>query len=186
MTDFGMMMITEDGLDDYFEAPEPSNTLTEGRNIKTGCYGLFLCALDGCQDNIEQQTLQEACEVIENIKGCVAFCSLSMYYPPPTLDYDSILRLAEAVIHLNDALGGIHAEDVSGELIEAVERIFRLRLTMRDGFEPIHPTEEGAPRQLELFDDLPPQEITFDPDTTTLDAVIADIFGPDVDIQRID
>lgn len=114
--DIEMLIIGEDGLDDFFNkfmSETPPHNLVPGCNIKTGCYGLFLCALDECNNETHTQILNEAITAIFNIKGCSIFGALAIHYPPESISYDITLKLAEAIIVINNTIGSKHAEHVT-------------------------------------------------------------------------
>ena len=118
-----IIILTEDDLDDLFEAmgqPEIPHGMVSGRNIKTGSYGLFLCALDNCSVS-EEVLLRTAISVIECISDSVTFGTLGMYYPPETLSHEAILNLSEAFCKLGDWLSGVALEDVSLAVLEAMD-----------------------------------------------------------------
>lgn len=110
----GFLIATEDELDDMFSNGDNpfDDKGIPGRNIKTGCYGLFLVALDQCDDSAEKITLEEATDSLDNIRGCVMSGAFAIYYPKLDIDYRGILRLAEAVIYLSDLVPSLHAEEL--------------------------------------------------------------------------
>lgn len=113
--DFGMMIINEADLDDFFNeitSELPPHNLIPGCNIKTGCYGLILCALDECNDDTDREILDKALSVVFNIKDCIMFNALTIHYPPDVISYETILKLAVAIISINKVIGSVHAEDV--------------------------------------------------------------------------
>ena len=123
--DGGFIIATEGELDGLFGGtqPEPFDIATiPGRNIKTGCYGLFLIALDKCTDPTEIATLEEALDALDNVRGCFVSCALTIYYPKAEIDTGGILKLAEVMIHLSDIAPMIHATDVSEAVMTDIDQ----------------------------------------------------------------
>lgn len=121
MSDMGIMVISEDDLDDLLGGSDdyiPSG-MVSGRNIKTGCYGLFLIAL-GREPLIpaEDAQLLAYCSMnIEDIDNDTMFYSMAIHYPPDDIEYDGIIKLAEAVKVIHTVAGTIKAEDMPEDKI---------------------------------------------------------------------
>ena len=158
----GILIASEEDLADLFDRDElPFDIdVIPGRNIKTGCYGLFLVALDQCDDPTEKGTLEEAIDALDNIRGCLVGCALGIYYPKVDLDYSGILSLAEVVVYLSDVTPMKHVEDVSAEMLGAMDTIVTETLNInaeeaimdffgKMGFTPVEIDNDG-PRQTEL------------------------------------
>ena len=158
----GIIIATEADLDSMMGAEQfPFNIETiPGRNIKTGCYGLFLVALDQCEDPTEKATLEEAIDALDEVVGCLVSSALTMYYPKVPLDYKGILSLAEVFVFLADYVPGKHALDLTEEQMVRVDETVSelLGVSTEDavksffeslGFTPLEIPDDG-PRQLEL------------------------------------
>ena len=116
-----MMVISEGSLDDFFGIPRmPSHIFIPGCNIKTGCYGLFLVALDQCEDTTERASLEEAQGVLDSIKNCVLSSALLEFYPLSDMSYEGIVKLADAIILIADHASDTCCSKVSGEAINTV------------------------------------------------------------------
>ena len=114
----GILIASEDDLDAFFNSPVQNAfdlPMIPGHNIMTGCYGLFLVALDQCDDPTEKASLEEATSAIDKLEDCLVSCTLTLYYHKVEMSYAGILKLAEVMIFLSDELPGKHV----GELAEA-------------------------------------------------------------------
>jgi hypothetical protein len=158
----GILIASEDDLNAMFaENQLPFNIDTvPGRNIKTGCYGLFLVALDQCDDPTEKGTLEEAIDALDNLRGCLVGCALTIYYPKLDIDYAGILSLAETIIYLSDVAPMLHVrevpEDKVGEIDQQVGELLNINAeeAIKEffgamGFTPVEIPNDG-PRQTEL------------------------------------
>jgi hypothetical protein len=130
-----------------------------GKNIMTGCYGLFLVALDQCTDPTDKATLDEALE-IDSLDECLVSCALTMYYPKVNIDYAGILTLADVMIFLSDEFPSKKVEELSeSTMVNIDEQIAdMLAITQEEaaaslfealGFKPVEVDHDG-PKQLEL------------------------------------
>lgn len=121
MNDMGMIMITEDELDEMFRDKELPSDLVSGRNIKTGCYGLFLVALDSKSLNIDDEILLRGCiNIIEEIDNDTMFYSMAIHYPPDNIEYDDIINIAKSVMFVYDTGGTTTAQDMPEDKIELI------------------------------------------------------------------
>ena len=158
----GILIASEDQMDNFLESSDPFDIPTiPGRNIKTGAYGLFLVALDQCEDPLEKATLEEAIDALDRVVGCVASCALSLYYPKIDLSYEGIIALADVFIFLGDVVPGKHANEIPEEEIGKIDEQVTemLNISMEDaikemfnamGFETVEIRIDDGPRQLEL------------------------------------
>lgn len=111
--DHGILVVTEDDLDKLFDSDEqPLHNLIPGCNIHTGCYGLFLVALD-LYPTKDASIFNGAMRALEKVTDSVLFHSLTFYYPPEDLSYTTLLKLAKCVIILKAMSHGKEAEDIS-------------------------------------------------------------------------
>ena len=159
----GILIASEDDMEAFF-SNMPENAfdvhMIPGVNIMTGCYGLFLIALDQCDDPTEKATLEEAL-AIENLEDCVVSCALTLYYSKVDIDYAGILKLADVMIFLADELPGKHASELAeSTMVNIDEQISEmLGITQEDaaasmfealGFNPVEVKYYDGPEQLEL------------------------------------
>jgi len=160
----GILIASEEELDDLFDRL-PSEAfdihMIPGDNIKTGCYGLFLVALDQCKDPVEKASLEEATTAIDKIEECIVSGALTLYYHKVNIDYAGILSLADVMIFLADELPGKHVEELSDSTmvnidqhisdilgisqLEAASSIFEVI-----GFNPVEVQQYDGPKQTEL------------------------------------
>ena len=159
--DGGILIATEQDLERLFDEEALSLPIVRGTNIKTGCYGLFLVALDQCTDPTEKATLEEALDALEVVYSSVASGALSMFWGVLDIDYKGILLLADVFIYLADIVPNVEADNVDVDIINRVidEITDMLALSPEQavsavfsafGFEPVEIDNDG-PRQLELF-----------------------------------
>ena len=159
----GILIASEDDLDQLFQGPEPFDLdIIPGCNIRTGSYGLFLIALDQCDDPTEKATLEEALEATDAICDCVASGAMTMYYRLLPHDYSGILRLADVFIFLADVAKDKHELDFTqDEMVKIDQQVSEiLEISTEDavkdffasmGFTPVEIPNDG-PRQLDLFE----------------------------------
>lgn len=159
----GFLIASEDDLDAFFNGhpDEQLNLpLIPGRNIKTGCYGLFLVALDQCEDTTEKATLEEALTALESVYGCMVASALGPYYHMVDIDYSGTLKLADVILFLSDEAGGRHSSDLAPESITSIDSQLTqlLGISQEDamqalfdalGFTPEEIVNDG-PKQTEL------------------------------------
>lgn len=113
--DHGILLISEDELDYLFEKEENVSIpidLMSGTNIKTSCYGLFLVGLDVTQDQHERNLLQAAIDRVDNISDSIAFHALSLMYPVDDTSLQGTLKVAKAILLLDNVTYGRVAEDI--------------------------------------------------------------------------
>lgn len=127
-------MITEDDLDDLFEAVEDPSMpldLMSGVNIKTSCYGLFLVGLELFEDVLHRALFTEALEHVNNISDSVALHTLSLVYPVDDLSPQGILKVAKAILLIDSVTYGREAEDIEPDnadtLMLAIMKTLELR-----------------------------------------------------------
>lgn len=121
----GILIASEADLDAFFNSSTSGDLdlhMIPGHNIMTGCYGLFLVALDQCDDPIEKATLEEAKTAIYNIEDCVVSCVLTMYYHKVNIDYAGIIKLADVMIFLSDELPGKHVSQLAESTMASVDQ----------------------------------------------------------------
>lgn len=121
----GIFIASEEDMDTFLGSMVNDDTslpLLPGRNIKTGCYGLFLVALDQCEDTTEKATLEEALTALDDVHGCVVYSALGPYYHMVEIDYAGILKLADAILFLSDETGGKHASEFAPESIASIDK----------------------------------------------------------------
>ena len=156
----GILIASEGDLDSLFGPTLPELNLTPGCNIKTGCYGLFLVALDNLENPEDKPTFEEAIDALEAVCDCLVGNAISAYYKNLEIDYMGILRLADAIIFLNDTFPGKHATDFTeDEIVKTDDEITGILCVNKTealtdlfkqlGFEPL-PLENYNDRQLEL------------------------------------
>ena len=113
--DHGILIIDEDDLDNLFGKDEnvliPFDMMN-GTNIKTSCYGLFLVGLDLTKDQHERNLLNAGIERVDNISSSVAFHALSLMYPVDDISLPGILKVAKAILLLDNVTYGRVAEDI--------------------------------------------------------------------------
>jgi hypothetical protein len=163
ITGTGIFIATEHDLDAMF-ANGPAEAfdipIIPGHNIMTGCYGLFLVALDQCADVTEKASLEEAITSLDDLKECLVSCALTLYYPKVNIDYVGILTLADAMIFLSDELPGKLLSEVADETMASIDDQLSTILgisqeaavaSMFDalGFTPVEITDDGR-KQLKL------------------------------------
>jgi hypothetical protein len=146
MTDMRMMIISEDDLDKMFHEADIPSGMVSGRNIKTGCYGLFLVALDNAVVDIVDEMILRYCILnIEDIQDDTMFYSMAIHYPPDNIEYDGIIKLAECVKFIHQTAGTTNAEDVASENITAINDKL---------MDVLGPTSHMTEILLELEDDI--------------------------------
>lgn len=131
--DMEIIFIDEDGgvEGDPLHQFEVPSTIIPGPNIKTGCYGLFLCEIDKSTCYSDTTKLNSAIEALDNIQDCVACSALSLYYPPDTLDTPSILKLADLVLLLEEQAGGMYDEKVTDDVRDEFAEVANNTLGMK-------------------------------------------------------
>ena len=134
---FGMVIMGEDEFMLPDDIPAMPPNLTSGRNIKTGCYGLFLVALDQCDNPLDKTILDLAKDWIEDIHGCVVFNAMALHYPPDDLSYKTIVKLARCILMLHDEASGVHAGEIPYQTILRIENAIVDTLGLRDAIMPI-------------------------------------------------
>jgi hypothetical protein len=132
--DHGILLISEDDLDDFFEAVEDPSMpldLMSGVNIKTSCYGLFLVGLELAEDVLQRSLIGAALKHINNLSDSVAFHALSLMYPVDDISPQGILKVAKAIILIDSVTYGREAEDVEPDtadtLMLAISKTLGLR-----------------------------------------------------------
>jgi len=121
--DHGILLINEDDLDQLFEKDEGVSIpldLMSGVNIKTSCYGLFLVGLDLTEDQHEKNLLNAGIDRVDNITPSIAFHALSLMYPVDDLSLPGILRVAKAILLLDNVTYGRVAEDIEPGTVDTL------------------------------------------------------------------
>jgi len=121
--DHGILLINEDDLDQLFEKDEGVSIpldLMSGINIKTSCYGLFLVGLDLTEDQHEKNLLNAGIDRVDNITPSIAFHALSLMYPVDDLSLPGILRVAKAILLLDNVTYGRVAEDIEPGTVDTL------------------------------------------------------------------
>lgn len=117
--------------------PEYPPDLIPGRNIKTGCYGLFLIGLDQYVKLVDRSILLRALNCIEDVSDCVVFNVLSLHYPPDAVEYDDIMGLARCFIVLGSRASNVHVDNLSPDVLLSIERVVVDILGLRDAIVPL-------------------------------------------------
>lgn len=121
----GILITSEAELDEFFDEKTGSAfdlSMLPGHNIKTGCYGLFLVALDQCDDPGDKAILEQATTALDSIEECLVSCSMTLYYREVKIDYAGILKLADVMIFLSDELPGKHVGQLSESTMVHVDQ----------------------------------------------------------------
>ena len=110
--DDGILIISEDDLDNFFQELPMQHTLQHnlqhGTNLLLGCYGLLLIAKDQSDDPIIQLALDQ----LYTIQPCTMFNIMAIYFPMNDLSLQGIQKLARAIVVIANVSQGKLAEDI--------------------------------------------------------------------------
>ena len=132
--DHGILLISEDDLDKLFEQGGDVSVpleLMSGATIKTSCYGLFLVGLDLVENKYDDLLLREASTRIDSITDSVAFHALSLMYPVDDMSLEGILKVAKAIILLENITHGQQAEDIPTGTVDTLVLALNKTLGLR-------------------------------------------------------
>jgi hypothetical protein len=160
----GFLIASEADLDDIFGnfPPEAFDIqMIPGDNIMTGCYGLFLVALDQCTSPTDKTTLKDATTALSKIEDCLVSGVLTLYYNRVKTDYAGILTLANVMIFLAEELPGRHVGELSENTMVNIDHHISSILGISQeeaaasifealGFNPLEVQDNDGTKQLEL------------------------------------
>jgi hypothetical protein len=126
MTSNNRIIISEEELDAILTGEDlPELTSASGCNIKTGCYGLFLIAMDQCSNPEDKTLLESAISKLESIHDDTMMVAMLPCYPPADLSYQGLLKMARVIIKIEEVTQGRNPYLIDPDEGEALETNIR-------------------------------------------------------------
>lgn len=111
-----------------FEIP----AVVPGCNMKTGLYGLFLCALEDVGNSPRAiELLDNAVKALDVVTDCTVEAAFNCYYPLAQDSTETILGAAESVLEIERLVGDSTEDKVSEDIRDSIIEFIDERIPMR-------------------------------------------------------